>query len=31
MRDGYDVGNPDDVAELKSDATTIAKAAAKKL
>ena len=31
QRDGYDVGNPTDVATLKSDATTIAKAAAKKL
>ena len=30
-RDGYDVGNPDDVATLKADATSIAKAAAKKL
>ena len=30
-RENYDVGNPDDVATLKSDATSIAKAAAKKL
>jgi hypothetical protein len=31
QRDDYDVGNPDSVAQLKSDATTVAKAAAKKL
>jgi hypothetical protein len=31
QRSGYDVGNPDDVAELKSDATSVAKEAAKKL
>jgi hypothetical protein len=31
QRDGYDQGNPDDVAQLKSDATSVAKAAAKKL
>jgi hypothetical protein len=30
-RDGYDVGNPDDVAQLKADATAVAKQAAKKL
>lgn len=31
QRENYDVGNPDDVAKLKSDATFIAKQAAKKL
>jgi hypothetical protein len=31
QRDDYDVGNPDDVATLKADATSIAKEAAKKL
>jgi hypothetical protein len=31
QRDDYDVGNPDDVAKLKSDATAVAKLAAKKL
>ena len=31
QRDNYDVGNPSDVAQLKSDATTIAQQVAKKL
>jgi hypothetical protein len=30
-RDNYDVGNPDDVAQLKADATMIAQQVAKKL